>query len=250
MPFLTFLILAVGILLPIVTTMAAGVLTARYLQRRTGSVLLALLLGMVAAVVVLCGMIWGLMSRTWVDCLLISGLVVYVLWMRRCVARQKTAANSAQSNNSQLSKRLAQDQSRGLVRQVEKTAKMKKPVIDAPSLPTSHAKSKTGSQSDKKERLNERITSGAGSVPSADMSHEPATRSTVLYGFPTDHYRVLSAQAAAAGWQVKGVLDSAVDCLVKGPQGGGLMVAKAEALGVRVMDEAVFLQLLAADSVA
>lgn len=82
----------------------------------------------------------------------------------------------------------------------------------------------------------------------ADMEEEFADEeqsSSVLFtGFAKAQREALEAAAEAAGWVVRSTVGSTLDYLVIGPRAGQSKVAKAEELGVCVIDEDLFLQMV------
>ena len=70
-------------------------------------------------------------------------------------------------------------------------------------------------------------------------------QTAVLFtGFSADRRAELESLAESAGWDVRAAVGSTLDYLVTGPRGGPSKVAKAQELGVCVIDEGTFLALV------
>lgn len=68
-----------------------------------------------------------------------------------------------------------------------------------------------------------------------------ATSTTVLFtGFSKGHKEALESLAEAAGWEVRTTVSQSLDYLVCGHKAGPAKVAKADELGVAVIDEEIF----------
>ncbi len=83
------------------------------------------------------------------------------------------------------------------------------------------------------------------SAPAAQNHPVEEWQTAVLFtGFPAKRRDELEALADAAGWSVRVAVGSTLDYLVTGPRGGPSKVAKAEELGVSVIDEDDFMALI------
>lgn len=79
--------------------------------------------------------------------------------------------------------------------------------------------------------------------PAARSKQKEWQNSVLFTGFTAKRRDQLEDIAQAAGWSVRATVGSTLDYLVIGPRAGASKVAKAEALGVAVVDEETFLSL-------